>query len=424
MNLGVIGAGWAGCAAAVEAVDAGARVTLFEAARMPGGRARRVDIGGQALDNGQHILIGAYAECLRLMRRVGVPTADMLLRLPLQLHFPDGVSLRLPRLPAPWHVVAGMLRARGLSGAQRRAFLAASLAWKRNGWRAAEGASVAQLAAALPPRVRQRFIDLLCLSALNTPAEDASAQVFLNVLRDSLGAARGASDFLLPRTDLSTLFPQAACGWLAARGARVRLGARVLGIAREAAQWRVRGAAGDAAFDDAYDALIVATPLPDAARLLPALAPAADGMRHEPITTVYVQASGVRLPAPLLALNDDAMQPAQFVFDRGQLGNAPGLLAFVASASSRWLDWDDAQWLQAARTALAQWAIDAPCRLVKVITEKRATFACTPRWRRPAARIDDRLWLAGDYVQGPYPSTLEGAVRSGIAAAHALAAAR
>ncbi|HWU84262.1 MAG TPA: FAD-dependent oxidoreductase, partial [Rhodocyclaceae bacterium] len=92
-RIAVIGAGYAGLAAAVTLVDAGHRVTVFETSRVLGGRARKVDSGDFSVDNGQHILIGAYRDTLRLMRKVGVDEAQALLRLPLQLSYP-GFRLR------------------------------------------------------------------------------------------------------------------------------------------------------------------------------------------------------------------------------------------------------------------------------------------------------------------------------------------
>ena len=112
----IIGGGWAGLAAAVELVSAGVDVTLFEAAKQLGGRARRVEINGQALDNGQHILLGAYRDCLRLMRLVGADPERCFKRLPLAIEHPAlGFRLRLPRLPAPLHLAAGLLGARLLA---------------------------------------------------------------------------------------------------------------------------------------------------------------------------------------------------------------------------------------------------------------------------------------------------------------------
>ena len=129
MKVAVIGAGWGGMAAAVQAAQAGHAVTVFEAGRAPGGRARavaaqRADGTPVLLDNGQHILIGAYTECLRLMRAVGVDPDHALLRLPLQLVFPDGAGLQLPDVPPPWDALTGIARTRGWSLGERLALLA------------------------------------------------------------------------------------------------------------------------------------------------------------------------------------------------------------------------------------------------------------------------------------------------------------
>ncbi|NVO08298.1 MAG: NAD(P)-binding protein, partial [Rhodoferax sp.] len=104
MRVAVVGGGWAGLAAAVSATQAGHHVTVFEAARNLGGRARALpctlpDGSSAVLDNGQHILIGAYSETLGLMRTLGVAPQGTLLRLPLALLFPDGEGLQLPDWP-------------------------------------------------------------------------------------------------------------------------------------------------------------------------------------------------------------------------------------------------------------------------------------------------------------------------------------
>ncbi|MEP6657564.1 MAG: NAD(P)-binding protein, partial [Betaproteobacteria bacterium] len=130
LRVAVIGGGWAGCAAAVALTDAGVQVALYEQARELGGRARRVMLEGNALDNGQHLLIGAYRETFGLLARVhGAQNARSLThRLPLTLRpFGDGwagaVKLRAPHLPAPFHLAAGLLCAGGLSWADRLALI-------------------------------------------------------------------------------------------------------------------------------------------------------------------------------------------------------------------------------------------------------------------------------------------------------------
>jgi hydroxysqualene dehydroxylase len=165
-TVAVIGAGWAGCAAAVEAVRLGHAVTLFEAARTPGGRARRVDglLQGQpvTLDNGQHILIGAYSETLRLMADLGIDQPTSLHRLPLTLQFPDGSGLKLPNspyLPAPLDAFAGILTARGWSWTDRLSLLKVALGWQLKGFRCASDQSVADLCCGLTAATMAQLIE-------------------------------------------------------------------------------------------------------------------------------------------------------------------------------------------------------------------------------------------------------------------------
>lgn len=431
-RVAVIGAGWAGCAAAVELCSRGQSVTLFEAARTLGGRARQVDLNGDRLDNGQHILLGAYRETLRLMRMVGIDPRAALLRLPLQMRYPagcDGMDFVAARLPAPLHLAFALWRARGLAREDRLALARFSTTARWMGWRLSNDCTVTELLERYEqtPRLNRLMWRPLCIAALNTPPERASAQVFLAVLRDSLGARRAASDMLIPRVDLSTLFPQGAADFLARRGARVRLGAAVTQVAAHGAAWRVATTGSD---DEPFDAVIVATDAGRAARLV---APHWHGLSfptfdYEPITTCYLRyAPDVQLPTPMLALADDAAmaQWGQFVFDRGQLAlRDAGLLAVVVSASSEALaDGSDA--LAAALAAQLAAALRDPRLLqpqrVRVITEKRATFSCTPGLRRPGNESGSAgLLVAGDYTASDYPATLESAVRSGVQAARLL----
>jgi len=429
VKVAVIGAGWAGMAAAVAHQQAGRQVTVFEAGRTVGGRARAVpgalpDGTPVMLDNGQHILIGAYSECLRLMRLVGVDPDTALLRLPLTLQFPDGQGLQLPDLPPPLDALLGLARAHGWHWRDKLALLRSATTWQLRGFRCAPHLSVAQLCAALTPRLMAEFIDPLCVSALNTPAREASGQVFLRVLQDSLFSGRGGSNLLLPRTDLGALFPEAAARWLQQQGGQAMTGQRVQ-------RWQAvcAGSGPDAAAPpEAFDHITLACPSWEASRLvqglanLPGLADArrwsaaASALRFEAITTVYAHASGVRLPRPMLALRHTADQPAQFVFDRGPLNGQQGLLAFVVSASDGDRARLEQQVLQQAATQLALPGLQA----VQTVVEKRATFACIPGLQRPDLQVLPGLSACGDYVQGPYPATLEGAVRSGTAIAACL----
>lgn len=415
-DVAVVGGGWAGIAAAVRAADAGHRVTLYEMAPVLGGRARGVEVDGVELDNGQHILIGAYVQTLRLMEQVGVDPSAALLHLPLVLRRPDGSGLALPHWPAPLDALAGILSARGWSWGDRLSLLRTTLGWQRRGFTCPPGTTVAQLAAPLTPRVRDDLVDPLCVAALNTPAARASGAVFLRVLRDSLfgeghGAWRG-SNLLLPRQDLGRLFPDAACAWLAARGHAVHHGRRVRELQTAGGTWHVDG--------EPFDAVVLAAPPWEAARLVAGSGAAADpwvaraqALVFEPIATVYVT-GGPRLPLPMLALRCGPGAPAQFVFDRSQLGGPEGLLAFVVSASGT--DRVALEQEVLAQAAALGWSVQP----LQTVVEKRATFACTPGLQRPGHRIAPGLWACGDYVEGPYPATLEGAVRSALAVAEAL----
>ncbi len=425
--VAVIGAGWAGCAAAVELARRGAKVTLYEAARTAGGRARRIEYHGHAIDNGQHILLGAYRDTLHLMRSVGLRPSELLLRLPLQMRYSpheDGIDLLAPRFPAPLHMAIGVLRAKGLSFADKLSLVRFSTAARWMGWQLNVDCTVSELLERFEQtdRLTKLMWRPLCIAALNTPPERASAKVFLAVLRDSLGAGRSASDMLLPRVDLSALFPDAALAWVKKHGGSVMTGTRVNSLKADGDHWIV--GAGDHA--ESYPHVVIATAASSAQGLIadidPELARALD-FEDEPITTCYLQyAPSLRLPLTMLALVDDpdAHRWGQFVFDRGQLDAAQaGLLAVVISASGSAHDADALEQSVASQLAAALQMPELASPIwSKAITEKRATFACVPDLKRPPNATAHRgLWLAGDYTEGEYPATIEGAVRSGLGAA-------
>ncbi|MBC7609772.1 MAG: FAD-dependent oxidoreductase [Polaromonas sp.] len=431
MKVAVIGAGWAGCAGAVEATRLGHKVTLFEATRTAGGRARRVEVTldhqSQTLDNGQHILIGAYSETLKLMAELGLDASAVFLRVPLSMQFPDGNGLKLARLPTPLDALVGICTARGWNWRDKLSLLKVSIGWRMAKFQCAPQQSVADLCSHVSPRIMTTLIEPLCVSALNTPVDRASGQVFLTVMRDALFSGSGGSNLLLPRVDLSALLPDAALAWLEKNGAVVKLGNRVQHIGpsdASGASWVLEGVASDATTNlGVFDRVVIACQPTEAARLAehcrlpcePWLARASE-LRHEAITTVYAMGQGARLSQPMLALRSSADHPAQFVFDRGQLGGPAGLLAFVVSASVGDKASITAQVLQQAATQLGLNDLQP----IQAIVEKRATFACTPGLQRPGMKVAPGLLACGDYIDGPYPATLEGAVRSGLAAARQL----
>ncbi len=437
-RVAVVGAGWAGLAAAVALHDGGCAVTVLEAGRTPGGRARRVVHPGfdLPLDNGQHILLGAYTDTLALMRRLGRDPRRLLARLPLALTSLDGAfRLRAPRLPAPLHAAVALLCARGLDGATRLAALRLMRGLQRARWEVPATDTVATLLARYrqpAPAVRWLW-EPLCLAALNTPGAQASARLFAHVLRDSLAGRRAASDLLLPRADLSALWPDAAAALCDMRhGVTVRT---------------VEPCADDVRIDgERYDAAILAIPPANALRLLGTMpvaapdAPAHDELlakladfEYSPIATLNLRlAAPWRLPTPMMMLREDATRghDGQWLFDRAALAGATarGELALVVSAAARLAgrlaregrEPALAPLIEQVREQSAQGGLPTLPSVAhaELLVDKRATFLATPGLARPGNGTPwPRLCLAGDWTDTGYPGVLEGAVRSGQRAA-------
>jgi squalene-associated FAD-dependent desaturase len=414
---------------------------MIEASRNLGGRARGVSFNGLELDNGQHILLGAYTASLQLMRKLSIDIDAALLKLPLQMIYPDredGMCFIAPHLPAPLHLLFALWTSKGLERGDKMALARFSTTARWMGWQLHQDCSVTELLERFEqtPRLCRLMWNPLCIAALNTPPERASAQVFLNVLRDSLGANRAASDMLVPRVNLSSLFPEKAAAFVTQHDGQTILASAVNSLQRTAnGQWQLNtrhNASAETALPT-YDAIVVATDVATADRLLQTLPSPPQPLpsySYEPITTCYLQyAATVRLPRPMLALLDDSAQKkwGQYVFDRGQLHDGQaGLLAVVISASNQACDLTQEELAKDVASQLAQ-SLQMPELAAplwhKCISEKRATFSCTPSLVRPDNCTEVAgLYLAGDYTKGDYPATLEGAVRSGIAASQCVLA--
>ncbi len=433
MNVAVIGAGWAGLAAAVALKQSGAQVTVFEASGTPGGRARGVnDSQLGTIDNGQHLMLGAYTESLALIKQLSPKRSEheLLLRVPLTLESADG-SFRLgaPRLIAPLHLVWGLSFARGLTISERASALRMAGVIRLRGWQAAANQSVRDLLAqhTQPDVLIRKIWEPLCLAALNTPLEQACAQLFLNVLRDGLGGARSSSDLIVPRVDLSTLWPTAAAQ---------RVSMRVRHVVRNL-QIHEDGVDVD---HERFDACVLAVP-PYAARRILAeclndrnaavttLRQGLEGFDYRAIATLTLQLEqSWSTPVPMMMLDENSAshQYGQWIFSRPDHSDQ---VTVVVSDAPDLLKIDRDALIEAISTQIRTQcqrhpkAIDILPPVVhhRLIVEKRATFDARVGLQRPSATTPwPRLTLAGDWTDTGYPAVLEGAVRSGLHAAKIL----
>lgn len=441
MKFAIVGAGWAGLSAAVTAHRLGHEVHVFEAAPTLGGRARSVHAPWATIDNGQHILLGAYTATLALMRELGLNPDDRFLRMPLNVVSADAtIQLRAkPGLPTPLHIAVALATARGFSLREKWAALSAMMGLRNANWEVTPASTVQQWLhdTRQPARLQQVLWIPLCIATMNTPPEQACAQLFAHVLRDSLGARdRSASDMLIPRKTLTELWP-AQVHRLATGNATVSNGGHAtsgtgpaLKIHHPHTVRHLRYATENTLMLDdvphTYDAVLVCGNTPSTARLLSTL-PETDGgcafladlnaFTHAPIATLTVEVEHpIRLPAPMLLLAEDRTrgQFGQWLF-QGQ-GATGRLLHVVISDADSLLEYGREA---AIRSMLEQLNEALRGKMPSVtrhalIVEKRATFLAVPGLKRPGNRTPWRgVWVAGDWTDTGYPAVLEGAVRSG-----------
>jgi hypothetical protein len=385
----------------------------------------------RVLDNGQHILLGAYKHTLALMRDLRLEPERLFKRQRLDLRDHKDQGFRLqghPSLNPLVQFFLGAVLARGWSLWDRVSLLKTASNWYASEFKCSSNLNVQELCRGLSTRVMSTLITPLCISAFNTPPELSSASVFLRVMHDAMLSGQGGSDFLIPKVDLSQVLPLAAEKWLLSRGCDIRLGERVEDLA----------SLGVRDHTDPHSPLIVlACDAVSAARLCASINPDwSQGCRsldHYAIATTYVQCLDPHFTAlkrPILSLDSDVgsvpdpLKPAQFVFDRSAIFNTQRtaqngpphngalqerVLSFVCSYATLSNELTTERVLQQARDELGVEQL----KVLGTITEKRATFGCYPDLIRPAMQVSSSVWACGDYVEGPYPATLEGAVMSG-----------
>jgi len=419
----VVGGGWAGLTCATELARLGYRITLLESARQLGGRARRIAFDEQPVDNGQHILIGAYRETFSILKQLNVSLSNTLDRRPLNLLFQycggRKFNLKLPALLTPLNLFIGLLRAKGFSAKDKWRALSFGSKLFSNSVFYEDDISVSDLL--IKEKQTENNITALwepiCLASLNTPIGEASARVFVRVLHDTFCRSHKDADIIIPKIDLGALLPDPASDFIEQHSGIIHLSKRVTGITIN--QRHIIGVRCDA---DVYKADHVVLALPPHACLPlikehPALHDIAynfNNFSYNPIVTAYVQyPASVRPNLPIQALLGTT---AQWIVSRDVAGQ-PGLISVVISGPGPHMQLDNEELESTIKSELADCFPHWPqADDIKIIREKRATYSC--RVGIDLLRPDNKtritgLWLAGDYTKTFYPATLESAVISG-----------
>ncbi len=429
-RVAVIGGGWAGCAAAVHLARAGAAVTVYEQSMQLGGRARSVTSDGLVLDNGAHLLIGAYRATLELIAFLhgGRSRAQLFHELPLTVRpfgRPRGITLvATGSRYAPWHLVGGMLSAQGVGWAERWSMVRLLRALARQDVRHTDG-SVEERFGPDSSTLYNELWAPLCLAALNTPPGRASSRVFRNVLRAALCGPASDSRFWVPKAGLSALLPEPAERFVTERRGMVQRGTRVRSIetSDDAVHVTTSTQRNTSTQRDGFDAAIIAVAPHQLAKLdvAPACASwehtrrAVRSLSYESINTVHLGYTRAPMQAVIERLDDT---PAQWLFNGGAreiAGESLQLLSAVISANGPHDALPQRELALAVDAQLRRLSVDVGAlRFSRVFAERRATYACTPHMQRPrAGRVAHRLHLAGDYTHPDLPATLEAAVQSG-----------
>jgi squalene-associated FAD-dependent desaturase len=425
----VVGGGLAGLAAAAATTETRCRVTLLEARRRCGGRAASFDdpVSGGLVDACQHVAMGCCTAFLDLCRRAGLDDA---LRRDRTLWFigPEGDRSRCTPsrlLPAPLHLAPLLFGMRHFSIGERVALARGMLRLARR--RIADAADAPTAlewlrSAGQPERVIRLFWQPVIESALGESIDLVGIAAARKVAVDGFLAHRDAADLLVPTEPLGTLFGTRLVRWLESAGVAVASGTAVTAIER-AVDGQV-AAVHCGAERLSCAAVIVAVPWKAAGRLVPDVVPDVDDrLAGSPITAVHLWFDRDVIDVPHAVL---VGRVSQWVF-RGEPGaTAPGHCQVVISASRGLMQGDRKALVEqvvaelrdvfpAARTALV--------REAKVVTDPTAVLSVRPGVDacRPAAttRVPN-LFLAGDWTATGWPSTMEGAVRSGRTAARAV----
>ena len=442
-RVAVIGGGLAGITAAIALAESGADVTLLEARPRLGGATCSFSRDGLTVDTGQHIFLGCCTAYRGLLDRLGMAEHatvqgrfDVTVLAPGTDGRPRKARLRRTALPGPLHMLPGLGRYPFLSLAERAKVARPALAMRfvnpadpaadtqRFGdWLARRGQS---------ERTRRALWDLFSVSALNIAGDDASLALAAVVVKTGLLGKNNAADIGVPALPLGELHGDAGANLLAKLGARVMMGTKVAAIEPGEDGYRIQLAQGEPL---TTDAVVLAVPHEKAAPLMPSGALPDEtvagwaGLGASPIVNVHVIYDRPVMDLPFVAAIDS---PVQWVFDRTRISglDKPGhqYLAISLSAADQYADTPVAELQEQFVPALAELfpaARDAEVAEFFVTRERRATFRQAPgsgALRPKAETLMPGLALAGAWTDTGWPDTMEGAVRSGLAAAAQLKA--
>ncbi len=433
----VIGAGFAGLSAAAMIADHGARVLVLEARPILGGRASAVRDAatGERLDNGQHVLMGCYDETFAFLRRIG--TMDRVRRqagLGVSMIEQDGrrSRLQLPPLPAPLHLLAGVMAWEALGWRETWAVIRVGLALGRDGRRDRDARADVSgtvrdwlVSHGQTPRLIALFWEPLALAALNQPIDQAAAATFVEVLVRMFGPEAERASLVVPAVPLDDLYAEPARAWLEARGSRVRTSAvaRVLIEGGRVTGVDVRGERIPAS------RVIVSAPwfslgqvFGDAPAALAPLLASAAATGSSPIVTVNLWFDRPVMDEILVGLPGRRFQ---WVFDKAAVfGRAQSHLSLVSSGAAPVVAESNEALIDLAVREVREShprARAAVLRHASAVRERHATFSLAPgQPPRPSTRTPvEGLFLAGDWIDTGLPATIESAVVSGHLAARA-----
>ncbi len=435
-NIAIVGGGWAGLAAAVELCQQGHKVSVFESSPQLGGRARSIEWNGMTLDNGQHLMIGAYQQMLALLKLMQADSKQLFKQIPHRMLMLDtqtgstAFDLNLPTYPAPLHLLFGVLNTPSLSFKEKLLLLLRFNKLLNTPIKTDLPVNKWLEQAKLPDAYTRNLLEPVCLAALTTHVHQASAKAFQNVLQQTFNAAADFTDLLIPTTDLGQVFPALAEQFILQHGGVIKTRCKVQHL--QGNNERLQSLLINNELIN-FDQFILATPATVTAKLLEAI-PACQSiceqikqLQYEPVSSLYLHfKQPVSLPYPMLGLVNGL---SEWVFERSLSGHA-NVLAVVISAQGEHLKMSAAELTETVYTELSKALGHLPELLdSKLIIEKRATFQCHTNVDkiRPGISTNlSNLKLCGDYVyieennQPGLPSTLEGALRSGVKCAQLL----